>query len=166
MPGMPAIALRPARQADGAFLADMVVEAANWGTRSVRPRHEVLSAEDYQRYIAGWMRPGDAGFVAEAESGEAIGAAWMRLLPRSDPGFGYVGTGVPELIIGVRPIWRAHGVGRRLLQRLAEEARARGYARLSLSVERGNFAAVLYRSEGFAVTQSGRGRDTMVKRLR
>ena len=43
--------------------------------------------------------------------GEPIGAAWYRMLPRSDPGFGYVGTGVPELIIGVRPIWRAHGVG-------------------------------------------------------
>ena len=48
------------------------------------------------------------------------------MLPRSDPGFGYVGTGVPELIIGVRPIWRAHGVGRALLQRLCEHARAGG----------------------------------------
>ena len=99
-------------------------------------------------------------------AGEPIGAAWYRLLPRSDPGFGYVGTGVPELIIGVRPIWRAHGVGRTLLQALAQQARADGYARLSLSVERGNFAVTLYRSEGFAVTQSGIGRDTMVKRLR
>ena len=58
--------------------------------------------------------------------GEPIGAAWYRMLPRSDPGFGYVGTGVPELIIGVRPIWRAHGVGRALLQALVRAgARAR-----------------------------------------
>jgi GNAT superfamily N-acetyltransferase len=75
-------------------------------------------------------------------------------------------VGVPELIIGVRPIWRAHGVGRALLQSLAQHAGANGYARLSLSVERGNYATTLYRSEGFAVTQSGIGRDTMVKRLR
>ncbi len=88
------------------------------------------------------------------------------MLPRTDPGFGYVGTGVPELIIGVRPIWRAHGVGRTLLQRLCDDARAQGFARISLSVERGNFAVTLYRCEGFAVTQSGIGRDTMVKRLR
>lgn len=73
---------------------------------------------------------------------------------------------MPELIIGVRPLWRAHGVGRRLLQELCDVARAAGYARVSLSVERGNFAATLYRSEGFAVTASGIGRDTMVKRLR
>ena len=88
------------------------------------------------------------------------------MFPRTDPGFAYVGTGVPELIIGVRPIWRAHGVGRALLQRLADQARAEGFARLSLSVERGNFATTLYRSEGFAVTQAGSGRDTMVKLLR
>jgi hypothetical protein len=49
---------------------------------------------------------------------------------------------------------------------LCEHAGAQGYGRISLSVERGNFATTLYRSEGFAVTQSGLGRDTMVKRLR
>lgn len=158
--------IRPAVQADGLFLGDMVVEAANWRTGGLRPKHQVLTSPEHSRYVAGWMRASDAGFVAETATGEQIGAAWYRMLPRNDPGFGYVDIGVPEMIIGVRPVWRAHGVGRALLQRLAEHARSQGYGRLSLSVERGNFAATLYRSEGFAVTQSGLGRDTMVKRLR
>lgn len=160
------ITYRAAAQADGAFLADMVVEAANWSRGGARPRHEVMAGSEHSRYVSGWMRPGDAGFVALNGRDEPIGAAWYRMLPRTDPGFGYVGTGVPELIIGVRPIWRAHGVGRALLQHLCAHAKAQGFARLSLSVERGNFATTLYRSEGFAVTQSGIGRDTMVKRLR
>lgn len=163
---MASFSVRPAGQADGAFLGDMVVEAANWRPGAARPRHQILSAPEHSRYISGWKRPSDAGLVAVDGSGEPIGAAWYRLLPRSDPGFGYVGTRVPELIIGVRPIWRAHGVGRTLVRALAQQAVADGYARLSLSVERGNFAVSLYRSEGFAVTQSGIGRDTMVKRLR
>ncbi|MBU4465636.1 MAG: GNAT family N-acetyltransferase [Actinobacteria bacterium] len=158
--------IRAAAQSDGAFLSDMVVEAANWRAGTPRPRYEVMAGVEHSRYVSGWMRPSDAGFVATDLNGEPIGAAWYRMLPRTDPGFGFVGTGVPELIIGVRPIWRAHGVGRALLQRLAERARQEGYARLSLSVERGNFAATLYRSEGFAVTQPGSGRDTMVKILR
>ncbi|TDN88624.1 GNAT family N-acetyltransferase [Microbacterium sp. BK668] len=160
------IRVRPAQQGDGAFLGDMVVEAANWRRGGSRPRHEVLTSSEHSRYVAGWMRPGDAGFVAVDGQDTPIGAAWYRMLPRTDPGLGYVGTGVPELIIGVRPIWRAHGVGRQLLQRLCDHARAEGFARISLSVERDNFATTLYRSEGFAVTQSGIGRDTMVKRLR
>lgn len=158
--------IRSAAQADGAFLGDMVVEAANWRQGSARPKHQIMTHPDHNRYVSGWMRPGDAGFVATDEHDEPIGAAWYRMLPRTDPGFGYVGTGVPELIIGVRPLWRAHGVGRALLQRLCEHARAQGFARLSLSVERDNFAQTLYRSEGFAVTQAGHGRNTMVKRLR
>ncbi|GAB3604285.1 GNAT family N-acetyltransferase [Microbacterium aureliae] len=161
----PAYRVRPAAQADGAFLGDMVVEAANWRAGAERPKHQVLTSPEHSRYVAGWMRPGDAGFVATAPGGEPIGAAWYRMFPRTDPGFGYVGTGVPELIIGVRPMWRAHGVGRALLQQLCDHARASGYGRLSLSVERDNFAVTLYRSEGFAVTRSGHGRDTMVKRL-
>ncbi len=158
--------IRPAVQADGAFLGDMVVEAANWSASGARPRHEVIVSPEHSRYIAGWMRPGDAGFVAVDEHDAPIGAAWYRIFGRADPGRGYVGVGVPELIIGVRPIWRAHGVGRALLQELCRHATAQGHARISLSVQRGNFAVTLYRSEGFAVTQPGQGRDTMVKRLR
>ncbi len=158
--------IRTAAQADGGFLGDMVVEAANWSPGGHRPKHQVMTSPEHSRYVSGWMRPSDTGFIAVDDAGAPIGAAWYRLLPRSDPGFGYVGTGVPELTIGVRPIWRAHGVGRALLQALSQQARADGYARLCLSVERGNFATTLYRSEGFAVTQSGIGRDTMVKRLR
>ncbi|MCR2764840.1 GNAT family N-acetyltransferase [Microbacterium sp. zg.B48] len=163
---MASFSVRPAVQADGGFLGDMVVEAANWRPGAALPKHQVITAPEHSRYLSGWQRPTDVGFVALDATAAPIGAAWYRLLPRSEPGFGYVGTGVPELIIGVRPIWRAHGVGRALLQSLTERARADGYARLSLSVERGNFAVTLYRSEGFAVTQSGIGRDTMVKILR
>lgn len=158
--------LRAATAADGAFLGDMMVEAANWSDSGARPRHAVITGADHRRYLAGWMRPGDAGFVGEDVRGEPIGAAWYRLLPRSDPGFGYVGTGVPELIIGVRPLWRAQGVGRALLQQLCDHARGAGFARISLSVERGNFAEALYRSEGFVAAGGADGRVTMVRRLR
>ncbi|MDQ1122707.1 GNAT family N-acetyltransferase [Microbacterium trichothecenolyticum] len=162
MPGLP---IRPAVRSDGAFLADMTVEAATWRPGASRPRYEVVSSPEYRRYIAGWMRPGDAGFVAESPEGEAVGAAWYRMLPRDEPGFGWVGTGVPELIIGVRPLWRAHGIGRALLRRLLDHARLQGFVRISLSVERDNYAVSLYRTEGFAVVRRGMGRDVMVKRL-
>ena len=167
---MPAsFSVRPAAQADGGFLADMIVEAANWRQGGARPRHDIIAHPNHSRYLAGWLRPGDAGCVAVDGPGAAVGAAWYRMLPRTDPGFGYVGTGVPELIIGVRPIWRAHGVGRALLRHLCAHARAQGFGRISLSclsVERGNFAVTLYRSEGFASTAPGGGRDTRVKRVR
>lgn len=161
-----AFGLRPAVQADAVFLGDMIVEAANWRAPSALPRHQVLTGTDHSRYVAGWMRSSDAGFLAVDPQDAPIGAAWYRMLTPTEPGFGYVSPGVPELTIGVRPIWRAHGVGRALLQRLCDHAREQGHPRISLSVQRGSFAATLYRSEGFAVIGPGAGRDTMIKRLR
>ncbi|MFT4258481.1 GNAT family N-acetyltransferase [Microbacterium sp.] len=156
--------MRPAVPSDGVFLGDMLVEAANWRVGAARPRHEVLSTS-HRRYVAGWMRPSDVGIIAVDGTGEPIGAAWYRVLPPDEPGFGFVGTSVPELIIGIRPVWRARGIGRALLQELTARAAASGYRRISLSVEHDNFARLLYQSEGFIVTTAGPVRDTMVRVL-
>lgn len=155
--------IRRATQPDAGFLGDMLVEAANWRAGGVRPRHEVLTSADHRRYLAGWKRAADEGLIAVGDDGVPVGAAWYRMLPQNEPGFGYVGSGVPELIIGVHPLWRARGVGRSLLRGIVELASAQGYARISLSVERDNFARNLYRSEGFNVTAQGLMRDTMVR---
>lgn len=162
---MSTFTLRPAAPSDGAFLADMVVEAANWRQGAARPRPDVLADPVSRGYIAGWQRPADRGVVAVDEGGRPVGAAWYRLFSVEQRAHGFIATGVPELIIGVRPLWRAQGVGRALLQGLAEVARSAGFARLTLSVEHGNFAGVLYRSEGFAVVETVGGRDTMVRVL-
>jgi GNAT superfamily N-acetyltransferase len=72
---------------------------------------------------------------------------------------------VPELTLGVSPTWRSRGVGRALLQSVVAQARAAGFARISLSCERANFAMNLYRGEGFVTVESGPDADTMVRTL-
>ena len=158
--------IRPATPGDGAFLADMVVETANWRQGPHRPKPVVLADPVSRGYIAGWQRPADRGVVAVDGDGRAVGAAWFRLFSPEQGARGFVATGVPELIIGVRSLWRAQGVGRALMRSLTDVARAAGYARLALSVEHENFAHALYRSEGFIVVESAAGRDTMVRPLR
>lgn len=154
---------RPAAQADAGFLGDMLVEAANWRAGGVRPRHEVLNSLEHRRYLAGWQRAADAGLVAMSDD-RPVGAAWYRMLPQDAPGLGFVGGGVPELIIGVHPLWRAQGVGRTLLRELVRLAATEGHARISLSVERDNFARNLYRAEGLTVASQTPSRETMVRR--
>ncbi|WP_394551653.1 GNAT family N-acetyltransferase [Agromyces sp. MMS24-JH15] len=163
---MEGTSIRAAAPGDGAFLADMAVEAANWRDGVHRPRPAVLADPVYRGFIAGWQRPSDAGVVAEDADGRPIAAAWYRLFQADAPTHGFLTPGVPELIIGVRPLFRAQGLGRALLQALSETARRGGFDRLTLSVEHGNFAHQLYRSEGFSVVGSTPSRDTMVIRLR
>lgn len=162
---MTAILMRPAIGEDARFLADMLVEAANWSPGARRPRVQIVADPALAPYVSGWMRPGDAGLVAESTSGDPIGACWYRLFDQSKPGHGFVAAGVPELTLGVSPLWRAQGVGRELLRGVAAVARSSGHARLSLSVDRGNFAQRLYVSEGYVVVRSDERADTMVKSL-
>jgi GNAT superfamily N-acetyltransferase len=66
----------------------------------------------------------------------------------------------------VNPQWRAQGIGRALLKAITRQALAAGHSRLSLSVERANFAHRLYVSEGYITVGSGESSDTMVATLR
>ena len=158
--------IRPALASDAGFLADMLVEAVNWSTEwRPKSRDRVLSAPDSAHYVTGWPRDTDLGVLADAD-GQPVGAAWLRFLPASDPGYGFVAADVPELTIGVAAGWRGRGVGRALLRAIAGQARARGIARISLSVERKNYAQRLYLSEGYRVVDSsGAQSDTMIKDL-
>jgi ribosomal protein S18 acetylase RimI-like enzyme len=74
---------------------------------------------------------------------------------------------VPELTIGVVAACRGQGVGRALLRALAVRAVDAGIERVSLSVERTNFAQRLYLAEGYEVVAEGSPEsDTVVKVLR
>jgi len=156
--------LRPAEPSDAPFLSEMLVAAAFWRpggpTGSVR---EILERPELAHYIAGWPRPGDLGVVAEDEN--PLGAAWIRLLPESDPGYGFVNASIPELSMGVVQRWRRQGVGALLLEALVSSAREQNLVAMSLSVEPDNYARRLYERFGFQQIGKIGGSLTMVLRL-
>ena len=156
--------LRLATASDQALLVDMLVEAVNWWPERQLSEEDVVTNPDLAHYIDGWPRPNDIGVVAEA-NGQSIGAAWLRYYTHEDPGYGYVGDDIPELTMAVVASWRSRGVGRALVQQLADEARSVGIRSISLSVERANFAHQLYTSEGYRLVARGDNSDTMIKEL-
>ena len=76
-------------------------------------------------------------------------AAWLRVFPPDEPGYGFIDIATPEVTIAVVPEWRRKGVGRDLLMTLLEAARALGFTAVSLSVSKDNPAATLYERCGF-----------------
>ncbi len=144
------VRIRAAEADDGPFLVEVLALAAAWRPGSTPPTAEtVLSEPALARYVAGWPRPGDLGFVA-VDNGEPIGAAWWRYFDGEDHGYGYVAADVPELSIGVVEGRRGDGVGTALMVALLAEADQQGLDQLSLSVEAGNPALRLYERLGFA----------------
>lgn len=158
--------IRAATAQDGSFLTDMLLEAVNWSPEwKKKSRNRVLADARTAHYIADWPRATDLGVIAETD-GEPVGAAWLRFLPASDPGYGFVSADIPELTIGIGARWRGRGLGRALLRAIGDQARQAGIQQISLSVERKNLAQQLYLSEGYQIVDSTDAQaDTMVKDL-
>ena len=84
-----------------------------------------------------------------------FGAAWLRTHAGAEFAPGYVGEPVAQLAIAVVPTHRGRGWGRRLLERLLEEADKNGLSEVQLTVGLANVPAVrLYESTGFSTIRS------------
>ena len=154
---------RAATPADEPFLLEMLWLAYNWRDQSVAADHWP-DPDGPRRYVEGFGRPGDAGVIAVAAE-EPAGAAWYRLLPASDAGYGYVADDVPELTIGVAAPFRGQGVAAELLERLKATAAAEGLRALSLSVEPDNHALRIYERAGFEPAGESGGSVTLMATL-
>ena len=142
---------------DVRFLRDMLHHAFYW--------REQDPAATSMRYVRAWGRPGDSAVIA-LEDGFPVGAAWYRLFPAGEPGFGHVDERTPELAIAVVPSKRGRGVGDALLTRLLETAGDDGYAALSLCVDSANAGAIkLYEKHGFVRASDDGESLTMVATL-
>lgn len=159
------ISIRSLTPADQPLLWDMLYHALFVPAGAAPLPREIVQQPEIARYVAGWGRPGDMGFAAlDAGGGQAIAAAWSRLLTGANRGYGYVDDSTPELSVAVRPGWRGQGIGTALLAHLLGAAQPH-YPAISLSVARGNPAVRLYQRLGFAVVRADGESLTMVKKL-
>ena len=160
-----AFRVRAGEPEDLDFLWDMLYEAVHWAPEKTdsRPSREELPLDPaVSHYLEGWGRVGDTAVVAvDLEDGRRVGAAWYRLMPPENPGYGFVEASTPEIGLAVAPDFRGSGVGRTLLRTLVEAARSGGYDALSLSVQRDNPALQLYERHGFVKLRPNRDAWTM-----
>jgi GNAT superfamily N-acetyltransferase len=135
--------LRAGLAHDVSFLRHMLRHAFH-GRGSGGPEGEPI----LWRYVVAWGRRGDRAVIA-SDGPFPVGAAWYRLFSAQEPGLGFVDEQTPELAIAVVPSWRGKGIGAELLTALMEQARADGFAALSLSVDSDSPAIALYDRFGF-----------------
>jgi ribosomal protein S18 acetylase RimI-like enzyme len=134
--------IRPAAQDDLEVMWDYLAMAA------YEPDAEAAKAvPSVAKYIVGWRRLGDFGFIAE-QSGKIVGAAWARRFSAEQLRFPYGDEETPKVMIGVKPNARGQGVGEKLMRALIGEAARHGLG-LCLSVRSENPARRLYERLGF-----------------
>jgi GNAT superfamily N-acetyltransferase len=140
---------RSATSTDHGLVQQTLYLALAWDPADPIPPLDVVVAHpEIAKYHADWMRPGDAAVVAEVD-GEFAGLAYYRMFTDDDRGQGYLDSDTPELAIAITHEHRGQGIGTRLMNELADVARANGMRKISLSVSRGNPAAHLYERLGY-----------------
>ncbi|MDR1998785.1 MAG: GNAT family N-acetyltransferase [Frankiaceae bacterium] len=156
-------ATRAASADDGELLARATLENLNWSGPRFTAEDIAANAEFFHYYLP-WPGDFDFGVVAEDDDGP-VGVVWVKHFTAGDPGYGFVSPDIPELSIWVDADHRQRGIGEALLREIVTEARARGLAAISLSVEDGNPAVRLYQRQGFIPAGDGFDPGTLVLSL-
>ena len=142
--------IRPLTADDEATLWEMLYFALQ--REGQTPARDVVRRPELARYVEGWGREGDRGFLArQSDNGPVLGAAWLRLPVGEHKGYGFVDEATPELAFAVHPQHRQHGIATALLTQLVRATPDE--AAISLSAAAGNPARRLYERFGFKVVQ-------------
>ena len=109
------------------------------------PSRDVVRRPEIARYVEGWGRVGDVGFVAHDKKNRALlGAAWLRQpADKSDA--------PPELALAVKPEHRRRGIGTALLTQLVRANP--DHSKISISFVAGKPVFRLYERFGFKVVE-------------
>ena len=149
------------RPAESPLLEDFLYEAIFLPEGTAPPPRSILHEEALRVYIREFgSRPGDVCLMAEA-GGQAVGAVWARIMDD----YGHVDDETPSLAISLYPAYRGRGIGTNLLEHMLTRLRQGGYKQVSLSVQKANPAANLYRRMGFEIFRGTEEEWIMVRRL-
>lgn len=142
------------------ILADFLYEAIYIPEGVEPPSGSIIEQPELQLYISGWGREHDHCFVAE-ESGRIVGAVWVRIM--ND--YGHVDDETPSLAISLYKEYRGLGIGTSLMKEMLTYLSKAGYQRVSLSVQKENYACRMYEKFGFQVVLEREDEWIMQKQL-
>ena len=108
------------------------------------PSKSIITAPELQIYVKDFgTSKDDFSLVAEVEN-KIIGAVWVRIM--ND--YGHIDDKTPSLAISLYKKYRGQGIGSSLIKEMLSLLQTHGYKRVSLSVQKANYAAKLYQKIG------------------
>ena len=141
--------IREMRKEEYSLLSDFLYEAIYIPAGTAAPPKSVITCPELQVYIADFGNSKhDKALIVEVD-GNIVGAIWARIM--ND--YGHIDENTPSLAMSVLKAYRGMGIGTLLLTQMLLAEKAAGYAKISLSVQKDNYAVKLYRKAGFTTVK-------------
>ena len=137
--------IREMKEEEYSLLSDFLYEAIFVPPGTEPPPKTVLATPELQVYIQDFgHHPHDHALVVEVQE-EIVGAIWARLMHD----YGHLDEDTPSLAMSVKQAYRHLGLGTALLAQLLSHLKIKGYPKVSLSVQKANYAVKMYEKAGF-----------------
>ena len=113
------------------------------------PPRNIITSPELQIYVDrfGELKD-DFALVAEVEK-KVVGAVWVRIM--ND--YGHIDDKTPSLAISLYKEYRGQGIRTDMMKEMLSLLKAHGYKRVSLSVQKTNYAVEMYRKIGFDIVR-------------
>ena len=122
------------------------------------PPKTIITSPELQVYVEDFGKSRhDWGLVAEIDS-RIVGAVWTRIM--ND--YGHIDDETPSLAISLYKEYRGFGIGTGMMKEILTLLKSHGYSRVSLSVQKANYAAKMYLKIGFETVRENEEEYIMV----
>ena len=153
--------IREIEKSEIVLLQNFLYEAIYVPEGSRKPDKSIIELPELQIYIEDFgARADDYCLVAEVE-GEIAGAVWVRIIDD----YGHIDDQTPSLSISLYEEFRGYGLGTQMMKEMIDRLRNYEYEKLSLSVQKSNYASEIYKGLGFTVYDENEEEYIMIYHL-
>lgn len=153
--------IRKIRPDEYSILADFLYEAIFIPEGVQPPPKSIIQQPELQVYVEDFGKKDDYCLVAETNN-KIIGAVWVRIMDD----YGHIDNSTPSLAISLYKEFRGQGIGTVLLDGMLSLLKSENYEKVSLSVQKENYAYRMYLKAGFEVMNENNEEYIMVCDLR
>ena len=137
--------IRNIRKSEIGLLKDFLYEAVFVPEGVESPPRDIVERPELRVYTDAFgTREGDNCLVAEL-GGRVVGSVWTRIMDD----YGHVDDETPSCAVSLYKEYRGQGIGSQLMMKMLDLLSQKGYKKVSLSVQKANYAVKMYEKAGF-----------------
>ena len=155
------LVIREIRENEYKILDDFLYLAIFIPKGEKKPDKAIINNPDLQIYIKDFGKYKDDFCLAAELNKKVIGACWIRIM--ND--YGHIDDDTPSLAISLYPEYRNMGIGTLLLKEMIYCLKIKKYTKISLSVQKDNYAYKMYKKLGFKIIKENKDEYIMVVEL-